>query len=557
MIYFIILSDLGIAKFAAAASSGSSLAITEMAIGDGNGAEVNPVSSQLALTNEVWRGAINRVYQSPDDAGVFIAEGLVPKTAGGWTIREIGLFDSAGDLIAVGSFPERYKATVNEGAYEDTYVRVEFKQSNASVVTIVDNPSAVMATQKYVDDNTMGVVNAYHPYHLYVSLGILSDFVMSNQKKLTISPGAANAGYGRNVAISLNGKHIAVYTAGKIHVLLLGNDGAMVTQDIISAGFNTLGPMKISGDGRTIVKVEASLTPEVIKIFYKDSAGVWGLQGSIIAPLNGVFFGDNLALSPNGSRLVVTASSEAEGAVSFAGCGYVYDRNNAGVWSLYQRIVADVPTTSGNFGTSVAMSANTRTIAFGAKYYDGAQSNQGAVYVVVQSTGNYGSEALLTNALTGINYNLGESVSLSAVGDTLLAGVVGFGVSKGGATVFTLSNAGAWSEVVTLFGADSVAGDKIGSLCELSASGKTALLVSDNAVVGGNLAQGAGYLFQADSAGSWTQESKLVASDGVANDRFGNDIAMSADTNIVLFGVDNATVAGNTNQGAVYKYNRI
>ena len=557
MLFFVILTDLGVTKFAAALAAEDSLTITHMVLGDGNGGVVTPLASWTALANPVWQGSINRVYQSPDEADVFIAETQVPKTAGGWTIREVGLLDGAGDLIAVGSFPERYKALEAEGAYEDTYIRAEFKQSNTSTVTIVDNPSAVLATRQYVDSSSASLMNAYHPYYLYLSLGILTKFAMGNEEKLTISPASAGATYGEEVAISLNGKHVAVYGNNKIHVLMRGNDGVYVLQDVITQSYPTQGPMKISGDGRTIAKCDNSVNPDSVDLYYKDSAGLWSLQQRISNPGAFTFFAERISLSANGSKLIISSEIEDEGAAVGAGAVYVFTRDSAGVWSQAQRIVAATPMTSEGFGCAVALSADETTLAIGANSHDGTQTNQGAVYILTLTAGSYGSQTQLLASVPATNEYLGESISLSATGDVLVSGANGNANSKGLAYVFNRDSVGVWTEKTALVGSDSVAGDQIGLVCEISADGKNAVIGSELADVGANNWQGAAYLFQCDDVGTWTQEAKLTASNGADDDRFGASIAMSADANIVLMGAKNADVSGNANQGVLYSYHRI
>jgi len=557
MAYFVILTDIGVAKFSAALAASSSLQITDMVLGDGAGSPITPLATWTSLTNQIWQGTINRVYQSPDEVDVFVAEGQVPKTDGGWTIREVGLLDGAGDLIAVGSFPERYKPLESEGAYEDTYIRAEFKQSNTSTVTIVDNPSAVMATRQYVDESAASIMNSHHPYYLYLALGILPKFPMGNEKKLTISPPAAGASYGKELSMSASGKHVAVYGSKTIHVLTRGNDGVYVVQDTIVQANITYGPIKISGDGRTIAKCDNNVSPDSVDIYYKNSAGIWSLQQRISNPGAFAFFAEDIELSATGRKLIINSIIEDDGAVISAGAVYVFERDDAGVWTQSQRIVADTPIAGEGFGSSLALSADESTLAIGAKYHDGTLTGQGAVYVLTLNSGAYGSETQLILATPGTSDELGDSVSLSATGDTLLACASGDAADKGAAIIFDRDGAGVWTENTALVGADSVAGDQIGLKCKISANGKVALIASELADVGANNWQGAGYLFQCDSAGTWSQEVKLIASDGAADDRFGVRIEMSADANLVLMGAYKANVGGNSIQGAMYSYHRI
>lgn len=150
--FFTILTTTGKAKLAAAQVSGTPLQITQMAVGDGdNGAYYNPVESQTALKHETWRGALNNLTVDQNNPNWIVAELVIPDTVGGFYIREVGLFDSTGALIAVGKFPESYKPTLAAGSNKQLYVRMILEVSNASAVTLLVDPSVVLATRATVD----------------------------------------------------------------------------------------------------------------------------------------------------------------------------------------------------------------------------------------------------------------------------------------------------------------------------------------------------------------------------------------------------------------------
>lgn len=150
--FFTILTATGKAKLAAAQTSGTPLQITQMAVGDGdNGAYYNPVESQTALKHETWRGALNNLSVDQTNPNWIVAELVIPDTVGGFYIREVGLFDNTGALIAVGKFPESYKPTLAAGSNKQLYVRMILEVSNASTVTLLIDPSVVLATRATVD----------------------------------------------------------------------------------------------------------------------------------------------------------------------------------------------------------------------------------------------------------------------------------------------------------------------------------------------------------------------------------------------------------------------
>ena len=151
--YRTILTDTGRALEAASHVSGTPIVLTEMAVGDGNGNPVTPNPAQTILARERFRADINQLSQDAADPTRFVAELVVPVAAGGFTIREVGLFTSDGDLFAVANVPDTYKPTTGEGAFSDTVVRMVFLLANASVVNLVIDPNVTVATRTWVINN--------------------------------------------------------------------------------------------------------------------------------------------------------------------------------------------------------------------------------------------------------------------------------------------------------------------------------------------------------------------------------------------------------------------
>lgn len=150
MAYIATITTIGLAKLANAIATDTPLDITTMKVGDGGGTTPTPDPSDTDLVNEVYSAAPNRVQvDSLDDARV-IAELVIPASAGGWYIREVGVYDGDGDLIAVAQHPETYKPDAGEGAVSDHAVRVYMVVSSASAITIQADPAAVVATREYV-----------------------------------------------------------------------------------------------------------------------------------------------------------------------------------------------------------------------------------------------------------------------------------------------------------------------------------------------------------------------------------------------------------------------
>jgi hypothetical protein len=158
--FYTILTSTGRAKLANAQVTGVPVSLTHMAVGDGeNGAYYLPSEAQTTLKHEVWRGAINSLYVDPQNPNWIVAELVIPDTVGGFYIREVGLFDAAGALIAVGKFPESYKPTLPSGSNKQLYVRMILEVSNTSTVTLLVDPSVVLATRQYVDQKVTDEIN--------------------------------------------------------------------------------------------------------------------------------------------------------------------------------------------------------------------------------------------------------------------------------------------------------------------------------------------------------------------------------------------------------------
>ena len=125
--FYAIVTNLGAAKIANAAALGTKLNITQMAVGDGGGTLPTPNASQAKLVNEMRRAALNTLSIDATNASQVIAEQVIPETEGGFWIREMGLFDAEGTLIAVCNTPETYKPALQEGSGRTQTVRIDRK----------------------------------------------------------------------------------------------------------------------------------------------------------------------------------------------------------------------------------------------------------------------------------------------------------------------------------------------------------------------------------------------------------------------------------------------
>lgn len=154
--YYAIPTHIGEAKLANALALGEPLQITHLAVGDGEGSGAQgtplPDPAQTTLRSERRRAPINTLSTDPANANVLVAEQVIPEDVGGWWIREMGLFDADGDLIAVCNTPPTYKPVLASGSGRTQVVRMQLIVTDTAAVTLRVDPAVVLATRKYVDD---------------------------------------------------------------------------------------------------------------------------------------------------------------------------------------------------------------------------------------------------------------------------------------------------------------------------------------------------------------------------------------------------------------------
>jgi hypothetical protein len=337
---------------------------------------------------------------------------------------------------------------------------------------------------------------------------------------------------------------------------LTASDGAAGDQ----FGFS----IALSGDGNTAVvgafghTVNGNVYQGAAYVF-TNSGGNWSQQAELSASdgAAGDWFGDSVALSGDGNTAVLGASGHAVNGNQIQGAAYVFT-NSAGSWSQQAELTASDGVYDDEFGISVALSSDGNTALVGALFHtvNGNTNYQGAAYVFANSAGSWSQQQELT-ASDGAGGDLfGNSVTLSSDGNTALVGAYAHTVNgnryQGAGYVFT-NSAGSWSQQQELTASDGAESDYFGNSVALSSDGNTALVGAYAHTVNGNRYQGAGYVFT-NSAGSWSQQAELTASDGVYDDEFGISVALSSDGNTALVGALVHTVNGNRYQGAAYVF---
>ncbi|MGV6439767.1 phage tail-collar fiber domain-containing protein [Escherichia coli] len=153
--YYAILTNQGAARLANATMLGSKLNLTQMAVGDANGVLPTPDPAQTKLINQKRIAPLNLLSVDPNNQSQIIAEQIIPENEGGFWVREIGLYDDEGVLIAVANCPETYKPQLQEGSGRTQTIRMILVVSNTEAITLKIDPSVVLATRKYVDDEVL------------------------------------------------------------------------------------------------------------------------------------------------------------------------------------------------------------------------------------------------------------------------------------------------------------------------------------------------------------------------------------------------------------------
>ena len=197
--YKTVITKAGAIKLAAATlPNGKKVSLTAMAVGDGGGTLPVPDPNQTKLVKEVWRHALNKISQDRKNKNYVVAELLIPPETGGFWMRELGLYDDTGTLIAVGNMAESYKPALAEGSGRAQTVRMVIMVSDIESVELTIDTSTVMATQDYVDDKIAEHEQSRrHPDATLTAKGFtqLSSATDSASESVAATPKAVKAAY--------------------------------------------------------------------------------------------------------------------------------------------------------------------------------------------------------------------------------------------------------------------------------------------------------------------------------------------------------------------------
>jgi hypothetical protein len=289
---------------------------------------------------------------------------------------------------------------------------------------------------------------------------------------------------------------------------------------------------------------------------FTRSAGTWTQQQKLLASdaATGDNFGISVALSADGNTALIGAYLEKTSPYSNNGAVYVFTRSDS-TWTQQQKLLASDRASNESFGYSVSLSADGNTALIGAYLEDTSpNTDNGAAYVFTRSGSTWTEQQkLLASDATGF-YQFGFTVDLSSNGDTAIVGAMDAISENGAAYVFTRSGS-TWTEQQKLLSSDLESGDRFGQNVSISSDGNTAIIGSAFEDTSPNLNNGAAYVFTR-SGGTWTQQQKLLSSDGTGNDYFGASVALSSDGNTALIGAYLETTSPNSFNGAAYVFTR-
>ena len=292
-------------------------------------------------------------------------------------------------------------------------------------------------------------------------------------------------------------------------------------------------------------------------VFVK-SGGVWSQEAKLIASDKAASdnFGKSVAIDANGDRIAVGAFLANTLGTTDAGAVYIYTRSGS-TWTQETKLYASDRGSTDRFGSSVAFTDNADRVAIGAINVDrGAQLNIGAVYVFSRSGTTWTEEAKLTDSVISTATFIGASVDISSTGDRVIAGANGYdltGATDAGAAYIFVRSGTTWTQEAILVASDRLASDDAGYSVSMNSAGDVVAVgvtLSDPGSVSG---AGAVYIYTR-SGTTWSQSAKLSASDKATTDRFGYGVSLSASGTLLVASAPQADVSSVGNAGAVYLF---
>ncbi|CAA0086850.1 Uncharacterised protein [Starkeya nomas] len=265
-LYYGLVTAIGLAKLAASAAGGPSLTLSTMAFGDGGGAETAPTSAATGLVNERYRAMLVEKYPHPTNPSILYVEGIIPPGVGGWTMREAGIYDAAGDLIVIAKTPTINVALISEGASTEGVVRLPIVFDSASSVQILVDPTVLLATQGWVLDRVLT-----RPFITVDSATVTAPPANPAAHALYLVPAGATGAWAsqeHKLAYYLGGwhyyaapvaKHVAASDTGKLYRRLAGGWEALWVESEVRAVLSKAGFIVPPGANLPLLKAIRSL----------------------------------------------------------------------------------------------------------------------------------------------------------------------------------------------------------------------------------------------------------------------------------------------------------
>ena len=431
-----------------------------------------------------------------------------------------------------------------------TFTSVLYESINDTTnKTIWVSGTLAPSSSYYIRVRYKGATTGYSQWSSVVGVTTKISFIpMEEQQKITASDAAANDRFGISVSLSSDGSTALVGAYGKSSstgaAYIFTRSGSTWTQQsILTASDGVAGDyfgisVSLSSDGSTaLVGAHTKSSSTGAAYIFTRSGSTW-TQQSILTASDGVagdYFGCSVSLSADGSTALVGAHTKSTN----TGAAYIFTRSGS-TWTQQSILTASDAATSDYFGWSVSLSGDGSTALVGAY---GKSTNTGAAYIFTKSGSTWTQQSILTASDAVASDYFGYSVSLSADGSTALVGAYGKSSQTGAAYIFTKSGS-TWPQQSKLTASDAATSDYFGCSVSLSADGSTALIGAFRK----SSQTGAAYIFTR-SGSTWTQQSKLTASDAATTDRFGYSVSLSGDGSTALVGAyaedpDNVSNAG-------------
>ncbi|MGY3187150.1 phage tail protein [Lysinibacillus sp. TE18511] len=341
-VFYTLLTPVGLAKVANAQLTQSKVAISHIAVGDSNGTNYPPTGNETALKKEKWRGSISGIAIDTANPNWIVVEAILPATVGGFTLREVALYDEVGDMIAIGNYPDTYKPVASDGSTMDLVMRTIIEVSNADSVTLKIDPNVIVASRKYVDDKVAEIQTTVNEH--------LSEAVTKTKASksyyVNASAGSdSNDGLTVNTAFKTTAKAISLIPQVVNHNIIINIAEGSYNETITLDGYIGSGTITVSGNttstnthivnnivvNRVQVPVVlrglkcVSVNAHTVLATYSNNVHVQYIKDDTPSTFNGIHY-----LSTKG-RIYSSEFSNKNAAIYSELCSTIYSEINSGV----------------------------------------------------------------------------------------------------------------------------------------------------------------------------------------------------------------------------------